>query len=135
MEMDFGEAILDSAQHALVPVNFQIGMKAALHQHPRAAEFYGLADFFVDGVKVEDVSFFGLRAFQRTVKRAKGAVLGAEVGVVYVAVDDVSGDAFGMQLAAHGVGFHADSDEVVRAVEVESLLVSQRHNSQNNSTS
>ena len=98
--MNLREALLDSAQHFLVPVDFEIGMQAALHQHARASEFDGLADLFVDGVEVEDVTFFCGGAFQRAVEGAESAVLGAEVRVINVAVDDVGDRALGMQLAA-----------------------------------
>src|SRR5450432_558993 len=127
VQMDFREALSDPAQHALVPVDLQVGMQAALHQHAGAAEFDGLADLFVNGVEVEDVSLFGRGAFQRTVKRAEGAVLGAEIRVVDVSIDDVRRDALRMQLPAHGVSFHADADEVVGGVEVEGLGFGEGH--------
>ena len=65
---------------------------------------------------------FACGPFQRTIKRAEGAVLGAEVGVIDVAVDDVGDHAFGMQLAAHRVGFHADADQVVGLKHLQRLL-------------
>ena len=102
-------------------------MQAALHQHAGAAQFHGFADLVVDGFELEDVALFGCRSLQGPVKGAEGAVLGAEIGVVDVAVDDVGGDAFGMQLAAHRVGFHADADQIVGAEQVESLLFGQGH--------
>ena len=102
-------------------------MQAALHEHAGAAEFDGLADFFVDGVEVEDVAFFRGGAFQRAVEGAEGAVLGAEVGVINVAVDDVGDRALGMQAAAHGVGFHADADQVVGVEQLEGLGFGQGH--------
>ena len=88
-------------------------MQAALHQHAGAAEFDGLANLFVDGVEIENVAFLRGGAFQRAIEGAEGAVLGAEVRVINVAVDDVGDRAFGMQLAADRVGFHADADQVV----------------------
>ncbi len=96
-------------------------MQAALHEDAGAAEFDGLANLFVDGVELEDVTFFRGRSFERAIKGAEGAVLGAEVSVIDVAVDDVGDRAFGVKLSAEGVGFHADADEVVRVEEVEGL--------------
>src|SRR5258708_11143618 len=128
--MNFGKALFDSTQHALVPVNFQVGMQAALHQYTSAAEFDGLADLLVNRVELENVSLFRLRSFQRTIKRAEGAIFCTKVGVVDVAVDDVSRHTFRMELAPHGIGFHADSDQVVGIVEVESLLLGKRHDRQ-----
>src|SRR2546425_1189017 len=89
MEMHFREAILDATQHLLVPVDLEIGMQAALHEHAGAAEFDGLADLVVDRVEVEDVAFLRRGALQRAIESAEGAVLGAKVRVVNVAVDDV----------------------------------------------
>ena len=114
-------------QHLLVPVDLQIGMQAALHQHAGAAQFDGLANLVVDGFELEDVSLFRRWPLQRPVERAEGAVLGAEIRVIDVAVDDVGDDAFGMQLAAHRVGFHADADQVVGTEQVEGLLFGQGH--------
>ena len=57
--MNLREALLDTAEHALVPVDLEVRMEAALHENARAAEFDGLADFFVNGIEVEDVAFFG----------------------------------------------------------------------------
>ena len=108
-------------------------MQAALHQHARAAKFDGLADLVVDRVEVEDVAFFRGRAFQRPVEGAEGAVLGAEVRVIDVAVDDVGDHALGMQLAAHRVGFHADADQVIGLEHLERLLLGQGHGEQFNS--
>ena len=97
VQMHLRKALFDSAQHFLVPVDLEVGMQAALHQHAGAAEFDGLANLFVDGVELEDVALFRGRAFQRAIEGAEGAVLGAEVGVINVAVDDVGDRALGMQ--------------------------------------
>ncbi len=114
-------------QHLLVPVDFEVGMQASLHQDTGAAEFDGLANFFVDGVEVEDVALFGGGTLERAIERAEGAVFGTEIRVINIAIDDVGDGAFGMQAAADGVGFHADSDEVVGVEQVEGLLFGQRH--------
>src|ERR1022692_4434707 len=55
--MHLRKTIFDAAQHFLVPVNLQVGMQAALHQYAGAAEFDGLANLFVDGVEIDDVSY------------------------------------------------------------------------------
>src|SRR4029077_13484513 len=100
MQMNFGEALPNAAQHFLVPVNLEVGMQPALHQHSGAAEFDGLADLVVNRVELEDVTLFRLRSLERPVKSAEGAVLRAEIGVVNVAVNYVSDHALGMQPAA-----------------------------------
>ncbi len=94
-------------------------MQTALQQHSRAAQLHRLAHLVVDGFEIEDVAFLRQLAFERAVEGAEGAVLGAEVGVVDVAVDDVGDHTFGMQLAAHRIGFHADADQVIGAVHLE----------------
>ncbi len=132
VQPDSWEALLDAGEESLEPVDFQVGVKAALHQHAGAAHLLGFGDLFVDFFKREDVPLIGagnVLAFlgERAVESAERAVLGAEVGVVDVAIDDVSDHALGVQTAAHGVGLEAQPDEV-RGVEiVEGLLACQRH--------
>ena len=82
-----------------MPVDFEVGMEASLHQHPGATEFHGLADLFVNRVEIENVAFFGCGAFQGAVEGAEGAVFGAEIRVVDVAVDNVGDYAFWMETA------------------------------------
>src|SRR5437773_11067034 len=113
--MNLGKSLLDATLHLLVLVKYQIGMQAALHQHARAAEFDRLANLVVDRFEIEDVPLFSFGSFQWTIKRAECAVLGAEVRVINVAIDDVSDHALGMQFTAHGVSFHADADQIIGA--------------------
>ena len=126
MQVNF-ETLLDSAQHLLVPVNLQIRMQTALHQHTRAAKLDRLANFLVNSIEVEDVSFLRLWPLQWTIKRAECAIFSAEIRVINIAINDVGDHAFGMQCAANSVGFHADADEIVGAVEIEGLGVGQGH--------
>src|SRR5438445_13208482 len=125
--MNFGESLLDATQHLLVPVNFQIGMQAALHQHACAAKFDGFANLVVDRFQIEDVPLFGFGAFQWTIERTESAVFGAEVRVINVAIDDVGDHALGMQLAALGGGFHTDADQIIGAKQIESLYFGEGH--------
>src|ERR1039458_9605051 len=125
--MNLRKAIFDSAQHFFVPVNLEVGMQAALHQHARTAEFDGLANLFVDGIEVEDVAFLRGRALERTIEGAEGAVFGAEVSVINVAVDDVGDRAFGMKLSPDSVGFHADADQVIGLEHLQRLLLGEGH--------
>ena len=107
-------------------------MKAALHEDAGTAHLLGLGDFFVDFFEREDVALFGagdVFAFfgERAVEGAEGAVLGAEIGVVDIAIDDVGDYALGVETATDGVGLEAQPDEV-RGVEViEGLVAGQRH--------
>ena len=100
----------------LVPFDLQIGMQAALHENAGAAQVDGLLDLVEDDFLGQDVAF---GVAHGPVEGAEAAVFGAEVGVVDVAVDDVGDDALGMQLAAHGVGLHADADQVVGPKQIE----------------
>src|SRR4029077_15871886 len=102
-------------------------MQAALHQYASASKFLGLANLVVDGLEFKDISLFGLRALQRAIESAESAILGAEVCVVNVAIDDVGDHALGVALAAQPVGFHANPDQVIGAVEFEGLLFGQGH--------
>ena len=127
MEPDVGEALADAGEEGFEPVDFEVGMDAALHEDASAAHLFGFGDFGVDGVEVEDVAFGGGGAFERPVEGAEGAVLGAEVGVVDVAIDDVADDAFGVEAAADRVSFHADADQIVAVEAVESLFARNAH--------
>ena len=102
-------------------VDFEVGMQTSLHEHARAAEFNGLANFFVDSVEIKNVTLFGGGPFQRAIESAERAIFGAEIRVVNVAIDDVGDYALGMFGAPDGVGLHADADEVVGVEEVEGL--------------
>ncbi len=106
------EALLDAAQQVFVPLDFQVGVQAALHEDAGAAEAEGLADFFEDDFLRVHVAFV---VAERAVKGAEAAIFGADVGVVDIAIDDVADHAFGMQLAADLVGGHAEADQVVAA--------------------
>ena len=127
VQPDVREALLDAGEEVFEPVDLEVGVDAALHEDAGAAHLDGLADLVVDGVEVEDVAFGGELALERPIEGAEGAVLGAEVGVVDVAVDDVADHAFGMKAAADGVGLHADADEVVGGEAIESLLAGNAH--------
>ncbi len=118
---------MNPAQHLLVPLDFQIRMQASLHQHARTAELDRLANLVVDRVEVEDVTFFRRRALERTVKRTEGAVFGAEIGVVNIAVDDVGDHAFGMKFAANRIRFHPDADQIIGLKHLQRLCLRQGH--------
>src|SRR5438093_7039365 len=127
MEMDVGKSLLDAAQHLLVPVNFQVGMQTALHQHACAAKFDGFANLVVDRFEIEDVSLFSFGSLQWTIKRAERAVFGAEVRVINVAIDDVGDHALGMQFAPDGVGLHADANQIIGTKQIDSLCFGKGH--------
>jgi hypothetical protein len=51
MQPDLREALLDAAEEALEPVDLEVGMNAALHQHAGAAHLERLGDLLVDHSK------------------------------------------------------------------------------------
>src|SRR5712692_3731817 len=125
--MNFWKAPLNATEHLLVPINLQVGMQSALHQHAGAAQFDGFTNLVVNGVEIENVSFFSAWPFEWPIESAEGAILSAEIGVINIAVDNVRDHTFGMKLAARRIGFHADADEVIRLEHVERLLFSESH--------
>ncbi len=121
------KALLDALEEALEPFDLEVRMQTALHQHTRATHLDGLSDFLVDRLEVENVAFCSHLASEWAIEGTEGAVLGAEVGVVDVAVDDVGHHALRVQLSAHGVGLHAKTDEVIGMEVIEGLLACDRH--------
>src|ERR1035438_6264160 len=87
MQPDLREALFNSAEEALEPVDFEVGMNAALHQHASAAHLQRLSDLVADDLEVEDVALVRPRSAERPVEGAEGAGLGAEDGVVEIAID------------------------------------------------
>src|ERR1017187_2092587 len=115
------EALLDAAKEIFVPLDFKIGVKAALHQDAGAAEVEGLLNFFIDDFLRQHVPF-GMA--HGPVEGAEAAVLGAEVGVVDITIDDVGDDVLGVPLTADRIGLHANADQVVGTKQVERFLAS-----------
>ena len=120
MQMDTGaEALLDRRQQILIPLDLQIRVQAALHQDAGSAQVECFLNLVEDDLVREDVA---LGVAHGAIEGAEAAVLGAEIGVVDVAVDDVADHAFRMELAPDGVGLHADTDEVIGCEQFYSFL-------------
>jgi hypothetical protein len=115
------EALLDRAEQILIPLDFQIRMQAALHEHARAAQLDGFLDLLIDHLVRQEVTF---GVAHGPVKGAEAAILGAEVGVVDIAIDDVGNDALGVPLAADGVGGHPETDQVIGTEQIEPFFPS-----------
>ena len=120
MQMHARILLLQRTQQIFVVIELQIGIQTALQQHSRAAQLQHFVNFAADFFERQNVAFF--RA-HRPVKSAEGAILGAEIGVIDVAVDLVRGHARIVLLAAHFVGGHADAYEVVGVEEIERFLL------------
>ena len=63
MQPDVREALLDAGEQTLEPVDLEIGMDAALHQHTGAAHLQRLGDLFVNLFEVEYVALVGAGPF------------------------------------------------------------------------
>ena len=126
VQMHLRKALLNRPQHIFVPLDFQIRMQAALQQHARPAQLQHLLDLCVNRFERQHVAF--LRA-QRPVKRAERAILGAEIRVINVAVDLISGHARIRLLAAHFVRRHPDADQVIGVKKIQRFLLTDSHRS------
>ncbi len=100
-----GVAGLELAQHALVPLERQVGVHAALQKDRRALEIERLLDLRVELVGREHV---GVGVVRVAVERAEPATAHAHVGVVHVAVHDERDLALGVQPVAHRARGHAE---------------------------
>src|SRR4051812_13500634 len=110
VKMNFWEAVFDSPQQTFEPVDLQIRMQTALHQHACSADLDRFSNFFVNRFEIEDVPFRSQFALERTIESAKRTIFRAEVRVINIAIDDVGDYTFRMQLAPNGIGLHADAD-------------------------
>ncbi len=122
MQMHLWVAGFQGAQQIFVVADLQVGMQPALEQNPSAAEIQHFVNFLVDVLEGKDVAVLGA---ERAVERAEGAIFGAEIGVVDVAVDLVSDDAGVVFLQARLMRGHAEADEVIGFEHVKCLLFRQ----------
>jgi hypothetical protein len=112
-------ALLDAVQKVQVPVERQLGVHTALHQHLRAADRDELADLLVQLLVLERVAVVVLGVAAEGAERALGA---AHVGVVDVPVDDVRADLVAVDRPAPRVGPPPEWVERHAGQEVEPLL-------------
>ena len=73
--MHLREALLDTAEERFEPIDLEIGMDAALHEHAGSAHFDRLGNLFVDLIEVEQITLFAAGALDGRIKSAEGAVL------------------------------------------------------------
>src|ERR1700722_15857963 len=107
------EAVLDGAQQILIPLDFQLRVQSALHQNAGTAEVDGLLNLVENHFLRMDVAF---RMTHGPVERAEAAILGAEIRVVDIAIDNVAHHPVRVQLAANGISRHPDANEVVAVI-------------------
>src|SRR5258705_6838056 len=125
------EPLLDRRQQVLIPLNLQIRVEAALHQDARSAQVQRLLNLAKDSLVRKDVA---LRAAHRTIKGAEAAILGAEICVIDIAIDDVADHALGMDPASNGVSRHSCADQIVGGEQVPGLFI-RNHTAANSSGS
>ncbi len=124
VQVNGGKFLLDGAEEIFVVVDLQIGMQAALKKNSITAEFEHLFDLLENFLEAEDVAVFGADG---TIERAEGAIFGAEIGVIDVAVDLIGGDARVVLFQAELMSGHPDTDKVIGFEHIESLLFGQWH--------
>ncbi len=105
VQRQLGVGPLDRGKGALVPLDAELGMVAALEHDLGRAQFDGLA---ASGEDVVDVADPALLVAGRPVERAEPAGGHAHVRVVDVPVDDVGDDVVREAAAAGGVGGPAE---------------------------
>jgi hypothetical protein len=84
--IDVGESGFDIPEKLFVPLEFEVGVQATLHEDLVAAEIDGFLDLLEQFLPIQYVAFV---AFRGSVKRAEVANSGADVGVVDVPIDVV----------------------------------------------
>ncbi len=114
-------ARLDRAEEILVVVDPEVGMVAALHEEPGAADREGLLDLLVDHRLRQEVAL--ARVARSAVEGAEVAVGDADVRVVEVPVDDERDPRRVGHAAPDLVRDAADRDEVARAQQRDGVLV------------
>jgi hypothetical protein len=124
MQVHMREALLQRMEQILVVADLQVRVQTALQQDSRAAEAEHLFDFLIDRLEREDVTVFGT---ERPVKCAEGAVFGAEIRVVDIAVDLVGHDAGVILFQARLVRGHPEAHKVIGLEHFERLLFRQSH--------
>src|SRR6516225_2425147 len=113
------EPRLYGPQQILIPLDTQVRMQSTLHQNPGASKINRFLDLVEDLFLRQDVSFL---VAHRAIERAEAAILGAEVRVVDIPVDDVGNDAFRMKLLSHRIRRHPDPDKVVGRKKIDQFL-------------
>src|ERR1044072_5652998 len=95
-------------QQVFVPFDAEVGMQSTLHQNSGTAKRNRLIDLLADFFECANVS---IRRARPAIGRTARAQHVADVGVVNIAVDDVSDDVVRVSTLANSVGGHADTGD------------------------
>src|ERR1700694_5762052 len=99
-----------SAQEVFIPLETEVWMQPALHQHSRTAERDGLVNLRANLIHRAHIS---VRGTGPSIKGAEGADHVADVGVVDVSIDDVGDDVVRVTALANLIRSRADFGHVV----------------------
>ena len=110
VQLEAGIFRAQGAQEIFVPLDAEIRMQSALHQHAGAAERDRLIDLFANGL---DGLHVGIRRAWPPIESAERADHIADIRVVDVAIDDVGDDVVGMAALANLVRGGADGGDVI----------------------
>src|SRR5205823_2109936 len=119
VELEIRVSRVQRAQKFFVPLDTELWVQSALHQHARSAERDCLVNLLANLFKGLDVR---VRLSGPSVEGAEGADDVADVRVVDVAVNDVRDDAFGVFATPNLVRRHAHTRDVVRLEKDGALL-------------
>ena len=106
MNIDLRKVRFNIAQEFLIPLQWQRGMQATLHQDLIAPQRNSLFNFCEDETTVEEIPFSVLR---RPIKSAEITDGCADIGVVDVAIDVVCAIGLRMHASCDGIRCSADS--------------------------
>ena len=112
------------SQQIFIPLDAEVGMQSALHEHASTAQRDGFVDLLADFFKRPDVS---VRRAGSSVESTERANYIANVRVVDIAVDDVGDDVIGMSSLANFVCRHADPRDIMRLEQRGAIVSSQPH--------
>src|SRR5580765_4042743 len=101
VNVDLGEFGFQMREEVEIPLLVQLWVMAALHENLGAAKGDGFLDFLIDFVEGD---YVGVVVFLNAVEGAEFAIDVADVGVVDVAVNDVSDDLVAPAVVGSGFG-------------------------------
>src|SRR5215471_4608093 len=87
MDVQLRKLLLNMSKQIQIPLLGQFRMVTSLHQNLRSAERNGLLDLLIDFIEGDHIS---ITIFLGPIKGAKLAINVANVGVIDIAIDNVS---------------------------------------------
>src|SRR6185369_9793332 len=100
-------------------VDFQVGVKSALHQQLGTPLRHKLGDLFMDLVRGQDI---GISSVFGPVKGAKGALRVTYIGIVHVAVNNKGNHAVGVELLPDFIGALTECQQITVDQKIQSRI-------------